>query len=48
MCICVLGVYMCVFVGVDVKPSVAQLVERLTVVYTTCVSGYSEINWSPV
>lgn len=30
------------------NPSVAQLVERLTVVYAYCVSVYSEINWSPV
>ena len=30
------------------NPSVAQLVERLTVVYTYCVSVYSEINWSLV
>ena len=29
-------------------PSVAQLVERLTVVCRYCVSVYSEINWSPV
>ena len=32
----------------ELHPSVAQLVERLTVVCRYCVSVYSEINWSPV
>ena len=49
--LCVFGVarmcFVCVFC-VGCCPSVAQLVERLTVVYTYCVTVYSEINWSPV
>ena len=45
-CLCVCVFVLCFFVGCS--PSVAQLVERLTVVYTYCVSVYSEINWSPV
>ena len=51
VCVVVVGLYVfVVFVVFLLYPSVAQLVERLTVVYAYCVSVYlySEINWSPV